>query len=395
MALEGELRALRAERDAEKAAAKQAQIVVRPGGRETKLAIGGFVQTQADAGDVSAFEGRFPGGPNEIDDRLRVRRARVSISGDWNDQFDFKVDGEFQNADGTAGGRTAFSALDLFINWRAAPEAHVKVGQFKAPFGMEQLSRAVTLLTPERSLATTAITPDRQVGVQLAGQPLARLWPERADVLAYRAGVFNGNGRNITTNDNSEFMWAGRLEVVPFSGLLFGEKARLVFGANGFWTRDETGTNISPAGALRLNADGSLTRFDLPSPAERRAWGVDAIFTLGPLDLRAEFLGEKVRPRGGTPRFSEFETRGFYAQAAWFLVPEKLQLVGKWESFDPGQAADDDIRSLTGGLNYYIHGDDVKLMLHYIHTWSDFRGAHPESGGDQFDQVIARLQLMY
>jgi len=48
-----------------------------------------------------------------------------------------------------------------------------------------------------------------------------------------------------------------------------------------------------------------------------------------------------------------------------------------------------------GGLNYYIRGDDLKLMVNYIHTWSDFRQANPEFGQDQFDEVIGRLQLMF
>lgn len=32
----------------------------------------------------------------------------------------------------------------------------------------------------------------------------------------------------------------------------------------------------------------------------------------------------------------------------------------------------DGIHSITGGLNYYIHGDDIKLMVNYIHTWARF-----------------------
>jgi len=48
-----------------------------------------------------------------------------------------------------------------------------------------------------------------------------------------------------------------------------------------------------------------------------------------------------------------------------------------------------------GRLNYYIRGDNLKLMVNYIHTWSDFRGANPEFGDDQFDEVIGRMQLMF
>ncbi|MEP6811062.1 MAG: porin, partial [Chthoniobacterales bacterium] len=74
---------------------------------------------------------------------------------------------------------------------------------------------------------------------------------------------------------------------------------------------------------------------------------------------------------------------------------KKLQLVTKWESFDPGQLADDNIHSITGGVNYYIKGDDLKLLANYIHTWSDFRRANRAFGDDQFDEVIVRLQVMF
>ena len=53
------------------------------------------------------------------------------------------------------------------------------------------------------------------------------------------------------------------------------------------------------------------------------------------------------------------------------------------------------LASLTGGLNYYIHGNDIKLMANYVHTWSDFRAANPRFGGDQFDEVLMRLQVMF
>jgi hypothetical protein len=62
---------------------------------------------------------------------------------------------------------------------------------------------------------------------------------------------------------------------------------------------------------------------------------------------------------------------------------------------NPGQKGNDGISSITGGLNYYIHGDDLKLMVNYIHTWSDFREANPEFGDDQFDEVIGRVRLMF
>ena len=376
---------------------------------ELKLTLGGFLQTQVEAGDVFAFEGRFASGSGEVKDRFRIRRARINVTGDYAKQFDFKLEGEFTQSDTTltvrdAGGRTlassstrtSFGATDLFANWHAVPEMNVKVGQYKAPFGLEQLTSDTKLSTPERSLVTTALTPERQIGVMLWGKPLANLWPEQKDLLSYSVGVFNGTGRNITVNDNNEFMYVGRVEVQALRSKILNQDASLKFGANGLSSRDDAGNTIS--GALRANSDGSISSFNLPSAAERTAYGVDAAFKLGQFDLAAEYISERIGTRtvgGVAPLFTGFRADGYYVQPSYFVIPKKLQLVAKWESFNPGQFADDDIHSVTAGVNYYLKGDDIKLLANYIHTWSDFRAGNAAFEHDEFDEVIVRLQLMF
>ena len=98
---------------------------------------------------------------------------------------------------------------------------------------------------------------------------------------------------------------------------------------------------------------------------------------------------------GVPPTFSNFTTDGFYVTGAYFIVPKKLQAVVQWQYLNPGQEGNDGLYSILGGLSYYIRGDDLKLMVNYIHTWSDFRQANPEFGQDQFDGVIGRLQLIF
>ena len=185
-------------------------LFVQQRGPELKLVLGGFVQINFEDGAVSAFEGRF--GQTALKDRFRLRRARINLTGDFAEQFDFKAEGDFENSDGLNNNRTAFEATDIFINWHQFPWAQIKMGQRKAPFGLEQLTPDTTLYTIERTLLTCAITPERQIGIQLWGKPFANIWPGQADLLTYYAGIFNGNGRNTTNNDNNNFMYVGRLE---------------------------------------------------------------------------------------------------------------------------------------------------------------------------------------
>jgi len=371
-------------------------IFVTPRASEFKLVLGGYIQMNLEDGAVSAFEGRF--GQTALKDRFRLRRARINLTGDFAENFDFKVEGEFENSDGISSNRTDFSGTDIYVNYHQFPEANVKVGQWKAPFGLEQLTPDPTLIIIERSLPTGAITPERQVGAQLWGKPFTNIWPAQKDLLTYYAGIFNGNGRNINNNDNNNFMYVGRLELLPWQGKLLGQNSSLKLGADVLNSRDDKGTNISQSLNLLVNSDGSLSPFVLPGADERTAWSVDAWFNLGPFDLIGEYLQEKVNGRtvaGAAPGFDNFTTNGFYVTGAYYLIPKKLQAAVRWEQLNPGQKGNDGIHSITAGLNYYIHGDDIKLMANYIHTWSDFRQANPQFGDDQFDEVIMRLQLMF
>src|SRR5437762_9951915 len=155
-------------------------VYVQQRGSEIKLVLGGFIQTNFEDGDVSAFEGRF--GQTALKDRFRLRRARINLTGDFAENFDFKIEGDFENSDGTSpSNRTDFSGTDIWLNWHQFPGAQIKVGQYKAPFGLEQLTPDTSLFIIERSLPTGAITPERQIGVELWGKPFTNVWPEQKD----------------------------------------------------------------------------------------------------------------------------------------------------------------------------------------------------------------------
>src|SRR5438552_10604637 len=86
-------------------------VYVQQRGSELKLVLGGFIQMNFEDGDVSAFEGRF--GQTALKDRFRLRRARIGLTGDFAEQFDFKLEGDFENSDGLNANRTAFEATDI------------------------------------------------------------------------------------------------------------------------------------------------------------------------------------------------------------------------------------------------------------------------------------------
>ena len=72
----------------EKVVEEKLPIYVQQRGPELKLVLGGFVQVNVEGGAAFAFNGNF--GETAINDRFRLRRARINLTGDYAEQFDFK-----------------------------------------------------------------------------------------------------------------------------------------------------------------------------------------------------------------------------------------------------------------------------------------------------------------
>jgi phosphate-selective porin len=331
------------------------------GAGETTVTLGGLLQIQAEAGDRG--DSRF----SDDHDRLYLRRARLNAAGTLLADFDFRLEADF------AGGLSASSGLrgqltDAFVNWHRLPRANVRVGQFKTPFGFEQLFSDPKLATLERSLANDRLTLGRQLGVQLHGELVG-------DRLRYAVGAFNGNGANNNFNDDDRFLVAARLSADAWRQAP-GRRAGLALGAGAYTSTD---TDVSQAGDFGFDDD----RFT----GERRGLGLDTQLTVGRLELSAEYLAAEWEPDSGRPR-RRVESRGGYIQAVYDLVPRRLQAVAKLESFDPRRdRRSDDTETALAGVNWLLRGDDLKLVVDYLRVAA-------AAAADE-DKVLARLQIAF
>ena len=142
--LESSLAALRQENTAlRQQLGAPGPAVIRAAGTESSLRVGGVVQGQGEFG--AAADARHAG----VRDRFFLRRARLAVAGSFAEQFDFKLETDF-GAGATAERRGLTTQItDLYINWHAYPAANVKFGQFKTPFGFEQLIADPKVLTNE------------------------------------------------------------------------------------------------------------------------------------------------------------------------------------------------------------------------------------------------------
>ena len=353
--LEQEVRALRAENEELR---KQIGVApapveapgppqeVKPADNGPSLRVGGFIQAQADAGD--RVDTRF----GDDHDRVYLRRARVNVQGSFAEEFDFKAEVDIAGGLGSASGVRA-QGTDLYVQWSQYPLAHIRAGQFKAPFGYELLHSSTKIMTVERTLGMDRIALSRQIGVQLAGD---------AGRVAYAVGAFNGNGTNASFNEDEDFLLAGRL-----SGTLFerGETTRWTAGVNGYRSEDGDAA-VAPELAFANNAFAGT----------RRAFGADTQLLAGRLELWGEILRARFEPADGT---ATRELNSWYVLGGWSLT-KKVQAVARVDSLD-GPAAD--VRTWTAGVNYFIKGHDIKLQLNLMRT------------DDKETRVLARLQTLF
>jgi phosphate-selective porin len=343
--------------------------VIKPTGREPTLSIGGLLQIQSDFGDRG--DARF------ANDRFYLRRARLNGTGKFLEEFDFRLELDLAGSLGAATGLRA-QLTDAFINWNRYAAANVKVGQFKTPFGFEQIYGDPRLYTIERTLANDRLTLSRQIGVQLGGD----LADKR---LSYAIGTFNGNGVNNSANDDNRFLSVARLSGIPWQGRLGGQSASWSLGANGFSSND---ANVSPGPEFGFDSTPSTPDHDNVFAGKRDGWGLDSQLVAGPFELWGEALRVKWKPDSGKP-LAEIESRGWYLQGSAYVVPERLQLVLKAESFDPRRDQSSDVTATdTVGLNWLLKGQDLKLMVDYLRVRSD---VPPR---DQ-NKVLARLQVIF
>jgi phosphate-selective porin len=190
----------------------------------------------------------------------------------------------------------------------------VQAGQFKTPFTREFITSLADIETADRSTAVDSLAPKRDIG--LMGEYTYRrvsIW----------AGVFNGEGQNVTANTDSTVLGVGRLAVRLLR--------QLSVGVNGAWYF------------------GDSTRY-----------GVDAAYENARFALKAEYLGQVRDEASGSDDW------GWYGLGAVFVTPT-VQAVGKYEGFGrPGVTATVKNRAWTTGLNIYPSSRTFRLTLDYV-----------------------------
>lgn len=252
-------------------------------------------------------------------DTFDARRARLSLKGKMGDGFSYNFQEEF--------GGTAQKLLDAEIVYEYAEFLKLSAGQFKIPFSRESLEGADKLETIDRSQVVEALVGwsrdvignqnGRDIGVKLHGYfPVSN-----GDyAVEYAVGAFNGAGIN-TADTNEEKDYAGRLVFWPARDLYFG------------------GSYYMGKYTLASDVTGKVL--------DRGRTGVEFGFKGTPLSVKGEWIQ-------GTDNFTE--SRGWFLQGGYVLVPGIFQGVLKYDTYDPDTSSSGDKTDVyTVGFNYWFN----------------------------------------
>lgn len=335
--------------------------------------------------NLDFFTGDVDGG--DFSDGTRFRRARLRLGGKLYDDFEFTMQYDFMG-DGNAKWR------NVFLGYHGLDWTSIFIGQFKEPFGLEQLTHSETIPFLERAPLNT-MTMARETGMMFHNSIAD-------DRMTWAVGTFlNSNDfSDAEEGDGERGEWdvTARLTGLPW----YEEEGRRLWHIGLSFSHREWDGDL-----FQYRARGSYSRgsalidtgeFNVDS---LNVYGAESAVVLGPFSFQGEYIFSDV----DATRFRDAEFDGYYLTAGYFLTGENRpykgghfdQVIpfrnftkdggwGAWElafrySFldlddtpDPG-ALGGELHDYTAALNWYLN-PNLRVMFNYVHAEAD--GAQPD-----------------
>lgn len=266
-----------------------------------------------------------------------IRRARLDAKGIVSPYFGYRLQTDFA---GTSTGAFA-KLLDAYAEVKLCDYFNLTIGQQKVALSYENQVSDNKSESIDRSQVVEALVArgkdvignhnGRDIGIQANGS-LFKLTDDRF-LAEYYVGFFNGNGINVSADNNQSKDVAVRLVFHPVSGLDLG------------------GSYYDGVGNYLVNSSDKAAR-----NKGRTRWGGELGYEWNGFTLHSEYLEGKD---------NVITRNGYYVQAAYYFLPQKFQVIAKYDSFDPNKDKADDVSTLyTLGVNYLFHSN-AKLQVAY------------------------------
>ena len=258
-------------------------------------------------------------------DGTDLRRIRLDFKGAITSDWDYRLQVDFA---------VAPKILDGYINYAYDDFFKITAGQYKIPFSLENQIADDKSESIERSQVVEALVArstdvignqnGRDIGLQISGSAFGN---KGQYLLDYYAGLFNGQGINVG-DKNKPKDFSGRIVLHPIKGIDFGGS---YYNGYDIW--------------------GASTK-----PQVRSRYGAELKLNYRSLGISSEFI---------SGRDGLITRKGWYALLGYYIIPEKLQPIIKYDSYNPNQDKSGLISdAYTFGLNYFFN-NWTKLQVNY------------------------------
>ena len=263
-------------------------------------------------------------------DGFDVRRARIDMKGSISPYWTYRLHTDFA---------VTPRIIDAYAECKIADYLSIQVGQTKIPLSFESLISPKNLEFADWTPVIDALTGrakdvignqfGRDIGILLSGSFLKI---QGRYLFEYKAGIFNGNGVNISDKNEAKDV-AGRLVFFPIKGLGLGSSYY-----NGY--------------ALYGSPDATNH--------VRNRFGFDLDYVNSDFSMRAEYL------KGFD---GDTERDGWFAQAGYFLINHSFQALFKYDTYNGDIKKTGDIQyNYSIGANYYFN---TLTRLQVCYTFRD------------------------
>ncbi len=308
--------------------------------------------------------------PKKIDG-FDIRRARLDIKGTFSPEWEYRLQTDFA---------VSPKIIDAYFVYKPYDGFKITGGQFIVPNSLENTTPDNTLETIDRAQVSGLVNRNkdaigdqngRDIGLQVSGSLFQN--SSNRFLLDYYLGYFNGQGINKGDLNESKDI-AARLVAHPTTFLDFG-----VSYSNGY---DNWETTAAKAATYTGNVLTKAPTNAINTNNVQNRIGADVAVNYNLFSLRAEYL--QAQQGYGLKK------DGWYAQVGYFVIPTKVQLVAKYDSFDKDKKiAKNTTEFLTLGTNYYVNSF-TKIQINYKRYSDNFATA---SGNK--DEIVAQLQLKF
>ncbi len=247
---------------------------------------------------------------------------------------------------------------DASIAWDPQGRGQFRVvfGQFKVPFGRQEMTSSGNQQFVDRSLVSNEYARGRDTGVVAQGA----VWNNQIE---YRGGIFNGAGRTRSENDNDALQVNARLMWQPNGNQVLGQRA-WVSGA--LYSEVDFESTTVPIYAVAIEFEhNDFHRTTTGNDLKSDVIGLDGIFKYKGFSATGEYFFRHRTPETG----DEFDSNGGYIQAGMMLNQfrtwEAAFRYGQREVSDLTASTDDTHKEIRGAFSYYYRRHTLKFQMDF------------------------------